>query len=408
MALTSQTSPSGAYFFAKRHTAMNSVTYSIVYRKDAINIRGEAPLYLQVFVNKERDFIPLSVKVDVSLWDPDRQQCKPKHKDADLTNDIIDIAVSKAKEIHRDANRAGLTLSKRIFRDKFYLLFGDNFTDFFISQVERRYSNGVISKATHKTHLSLAMKFKRFASKVTIDQISKDLIDSYEAYLMRLGNNVNSRRTALKVLHTYILMAIEHTQANISDPFDKVKIPEELQTRESLKEEELKLLLKCHDDRLIPDYLYSSVLFFLLSCFTGMRLADVKLFNRSWVKGIKLEYTPLKTARMEKKVKFELSAVAQRLAKEALVYLDTGQTMKADQTVNDHLKIVANELHINPKLHFHMGRHTFATTFIRRGGSVEVLQRILCHSKIETTMRYVGMIDDRIDREMKVFDSDYK
>lgn len=36
-------------------------------------------------------------------------------------------------------------------------------------------------------------------------------------------------------------------------------------------------------------------------------------------------------------------------------------------------------------------RHTFATEYLKRGGSVAYLQRILGHSSITTTMAYVHL-----------------
>jgi site-specific recombinase XerD len=54
------------------------------------------------------------------------------------------------------------------------------------------------------------------------------------------------------------------------------------------------------------------------------------------------------------------------------------------------------QLGIQTKLHDHVGRETFATNFIQLGGKAEVLQKLLNHSKISTTMRYV-----HVDDEMK-------
>ena len=39
-----------------------------------------------------------------------------------------------------------------------------------------------------------------------------------------------------------------------------------------------------------------------------------------------------------------------------------------------------------------MGRHTFATMFLEKGGDVQVLQKLLGHSEITTTMIYVHII----------------
>jgi site-specific recombinase XerD len=51
-------------------------------------------------------------------------------------------------------------------------------------------------------------------------------------------------------------------------------------------------------------------------------------------------------------------------------------------------------LDIESRLHHHVGRETFATEFIRRGGKVEGLQKLMNHAKITTTMKYVHVDDD--------------
>ena len=56
--------------------------------------------------------------------------------------------------------------------------------------------------------------------------------------------------------------------------------------------------------------------------------------------------------------------------------------------------------HIRP----HDMRHSFAVNFLNRGGTLEHLQRLLGHSKITTTQRYLRFKTGEIASKMMVMD----
>jgi len=71
----------------------------------------------------------------------------------------------------------------------------------------------------------------------------------------------------------------------------------------------------------------------------------------------------------------------------------------AEQSMNRTIKKIAEKLEMNANVSFHWARHTFATRFLRHGGRLEVLQQLLGHKKIETTMIYVHVDEDRKRKE---------
>jgi len=60
---------------------------------------------------------------------------------------------------------------------------------------------------------------------------------------------------------------------------------------------------------------------------------------------------------------------------------------------------------MNKNITTHVGRHTFGTMAIDRGVHVNVLQKIMGHSSITTTMIYVHLTDRRPMEDIsKAFD----
>jgi len=384
---------------------MNRVTFHIAARMDKENKRGEVPLCLYVKSNGDRDLIPLSLMVPKSDFDPLAREMKSKAKNAHLINEMLANAKTKALEVLRDADKAKLLLDKRTFRSRFAQAFGDDFVGFWEGALEGR--RNILAKETYKGHKSQLLKFKGFRYSLSFSEINASLIEAYEAYLIKLGNNVNTRRTSLKVLQTYFNIARD-SDIQIKDPFIKYKIPSEVQTRESLSKAELKKLLELYDKCELEPHLQISALLFLVSCFTAMRISDALRLGPKMLTTGKLIYLPKKSRKQEKKIEINMTTVAKRLINDLMKFKLAGGKVKTEQKINEDLKHIAAAACIKMNLTFHVSRHTFATTFLRVGGTLETLQRIMGHSKMSTTQIYAHMIDERIDKEMNNFNSEFE
>ena len=51
-----------------------------------------------------------------------------------------------------------------------------------------------------------------------------------------------------------------------------------------------------------------------------------------------------------------------------------------------------------PKSGFHLLRHTFATSYLRNGGDVVRLSIILGHTEVSTTMKYLHLLTEDLQR----------
>jgi integrase/recombinase XerD len=81
---------------------------------------------------------------------------------------------------------------------------------------------------------------------------------------------------------------------------------------------------------------------------------------------------------------------------ESLLFANRNETLLGRRNVLRDVKLLCRKLGFNPPGRtLHAFRHTFAVNYLRRGGSVFHLQKVLGHSTLEMTRRYANLtIDD--------------
>ena len=385
----------------KRYAMINKVSLTIIGRKHSKSISVNA----QVFVNGEKDVIPLSIKVEPKFWDERARLVKAQHPQALDLNAVINNAFDRASSILKDANVKSIRLNKQSFRDRFTSAINDaDFVAFWRSEHEAR--KGTIEYSTWKQQKSSLKKFVGYRSSLPFDMLSAKTLEDYERYLIKKGNTINTIACALKNVKTYINLAIK-SGVDIKNPFTFHKIKTGRGKPTFLEVDELRKLLDMYFNGEIATHLQESLLIFLVQAFTSLRISDAMAVTESWVPFGNLEFEPYKNRKLRKRVSFGLSKIASKLLRELLA-LKRQKKLKTEKQINVDLKLIAATAGIKKNLTTHVARHTFATTFISIGGDVVVLKDIMGHSKIETTMVYVHLVDKRKTEQMGNFDIEFK
>lgn len=131
---------------------------------------------------------------------------------------------------------------------------------------------------------------------------------------------------------------------------------------------------------------------FLFACYTGLRFSDI----------ISLKWSDIKTENNQMFIFKEMIKTRQNvivpIGKKALKYLPSKTktnvfNLPTRYSVNRILKIWAENAKIGKKLHFHISRHTFATSLLTKGADLYSVSKLLGHTDISTTQIYAEIIN---------------
>ena len=179
------------------------------------------------------------------------------------------------------------------------------------------------------------------------------------------------------------------------------------ETREYLNIEEVKMIQEVKPKTKIAESVKQA---FLFSCFTGLRISDIRALEWSDIRGNGTEKEICK--KMEKTQKM----VYVPLSSMALGYLpqkEDGKELVFDlpkqaATICRSIKSICKMAGINKKVTFHTARHTFATMCLTSGTDIYTTSKLLGHSKVTTTQIYADIINQKKVDAVNMISANFK
>lgn len=261
--------------------------------------------------------------------------------------------------------------------------------------------------------------------KTTLEQVDKDYILGFISYLKN-AKNFNFQRTGterdkevLLTLNTqhnlfmkfkYVLRKAVKEDVITVNPADKLenseKPQEEEGTREFLTVDEIKKLIATPCRNITLKYA------FLFCCLVGLRYSDVS--SITWGELVKdSDGANLLRFKM-KKVKRGENAY---ISNEAMKWLpERGNAADSDviyplpknDSANKQLARWIKTAGIVKRITFHCSRHTAATLNLSLGTPIEIVSKMMGHTKISTTQIYAKIIDvkrkEAVSKQNGIFD----
>jgi integrase len=268
--------------------------------------------------------------------------------------------------------------------------------------------------------LSLNCHIKAYKGEhLTFAHIDEDFIKGFISYLKTAKNKATKKNPATIARNTqhklfsrlsYILSIAESEEIIPYNPANKIRKEDKPKATEGSREyltiDEVKRLIntECKNEQLKAVFLFCSL--------TGLRFGNAKKikwgdFRIDSKEGTELQFRLNKSDR----------PMYLQISKEALKWLpyrndskdeDLVYTLPRNDHANDILRQWVNEAEIKKQVTFHCSRHTAATLNLSLGVKLEVVSKLLGHTKISTTQIYAKIVNEArreaVDRQNGIFD----
>lgn len=343
------------------------------------NKYGNSLLYLDVSDSKKRIRLNTKIEIPAKFWDKRKQRIINGENKAAL-NLVLENIEAKLTAI-----KTTFMLQERILDAETLIKeFQTETPEFdFISFYRHHLKLQHYKKQTLKNHNSVIKKLENFSPNIPFHKITADFLKSYRKKYDY--NSIVTYNSDVKCIKTFLRIA-QKNGIKIYLNLDEIKVNVDSNYPVYLFPEEMQVLLRYYFSEFINPSHILPLGYFLFSCYTGLRISDIQNRTRDEVLSEKFQFSSVKTDNVQymrlnsdarKMVEFRPELFAKKLV---------------DQKINFHLKAVARQCKIEKKLSMHVGRHTFATTFIRNKGDIYRLQKLLGHSSIKHTLHYVHMV----------------
>lgn len=400
-----------------RSTTTFSILFWIYAKRTKNNL---APLYARITVDGKKLNISLKRRIDINLWNPQKQKVKGTGKYSRGLNQYLDEVHSKLFQCYQELRADDSRITPQVIKSKF--LGDEKVGHYTLKDIIEYHNNKMFHKLQYNTsrlylisqkYILLFLKREYKVDDIELADLDYQFILNFENFLRghkpnhyqkKIGNNAVMNH--IQRLRKMITLAYNIEWID-KDPFRKFKQKLVPTHRGFLTAKELKDLeeLKVESERLkvVKDM-------FIFSCYTGISYADLMLLTKkSVVLGLDNSYWII-TQRQKtgNAIKIPLLSKALDLIKR---YMNDKRSMIngtlfpkiSNQKLNAYLKEIAEPAGIQKNLTFHMARHTFATTVtLTNGVPIETISKMLGHTKLATTQIYAKVIERKVSDDMQM------
>ena len=286
-------------------------------------------------------------------------------------------------------------------------LLNANFIEYFKKLAEERKE----SSGNYGNWDSALKQLVKYAGKIVpFKNVTIEFCEGFKEFLL-----TNKTKTGKPLAKNSVISYLNKLKAALNQAFDDKIINEnpakriknikpDESNREYLTKEEVKALMK-------TDCRYEVLKrAFLFSCFTGMRWSDINQLTWRYVRksedGYRVHFSQKKTKGVEYLdiPDIALEYIGEKGQPDERVFVG----LKYSAYMNTALARWVLEAGITKLITFHCARHTYATILLEEDVNIRVIQDMLGHKELRTTLIYAKIIDKKRREAASIFDAEFK
>lgn len=263
-------------------------------------------------------------------------------------------------------------------------------------------------QGTSMTYTSAYRRFKEFREDVdlTFDELSPDMMEEYEAWLVNRGLKTNSIRFYLRTLNTLLHKAVdENILKEDKRLFSRVRLSYVKTTKRAISEAHIRAIQKIQ----LPQgtiLAFARDIFMFSFYMRGMPFVDIAYLKKTDLRNNLIRYCRKKTNQpLAVEWEREQKEIVERYARqtEGTPYMlpiiknadgtEYRQYLRVQENVNRALKKIGTMIGLKMPLTLYVARHSWASIAQDMNYSIALISEGMGHHSIRTTQTYLASID---------------
>lgn len=375
------------------------IRYRLVFnRARRLNARGEGLIQIECQQGDKRIYFSTGIYVEPRYWQ------KGQVVDHELANDYnlilrrqrIDIERIELDYLKRDV-KVNLNMIREAVQEKTTPT--AQLVDFgrkIIASSDRR----DVTKANYRTLFNNIETFRRG---VRVDEVDYAFVCKYDQWLKDSNIQHNTRIGRLRLLRSILNEAVKRDMI-ARNPFDKYHVQGMVSRHGFLTEEQLYQI-----EQLSLNGKTTQVRdCFLFCCYTGLRYSDLRELRSEHLKDGWLRLTTHKTGC---NVAIPYTKLFDGKAAEIITHYGRPENMTRNMPTNSQVNSILKDIlrmakiQTKERVTFHTSRHTFASLLLQDGMPVTTVQKLLGHTKVQTTQIYAEVTEETISKDINRYNN---